>query len=246
MSSENAIWFLIILMPLAAFLYASVGHGGASSYLMLLTLFHYVPEQIRTTALVLNILVSGVAFLSYQRVCVFPTKLFISLIIFSVPAAYLGGTFKVDVVLYKKILGILLLFPALRLFNVFPISNKIIVENKIWIASALGLGIGFFSGLIGIGGGIILSPILLMMGWTNVKETAAVSAFFIFLNSIAGLIGSGSFQFQIDSQIQILLPLTVVAGVVGAYLGAHRFNVPVLKYLLGIVLFIASVKFILV
>lgn len=243
MIAENSFWFLLLLMPMAAFLYASVGHGGASSYLALLTVFNFSPEHIRPTALLLNILVSGFAFLSYRKVCVFPGKLFASLICFSIPAAYLGGCITVDTGIYKSILGIVLLFPALRLLNVFPVNHNVLIEKRWWIAAILGTIIGFFSGLIGIGGGIILSPLLLFMGWANVKETAAMSALFIFLNSISGLIGSQSFGFPIQSELQILMLLTVGGGIVGGYLGANYFNVPVLKYLLATVLLVAATKF---
>jgi uncharacterized protein len=243
MVADNALLFLMVLMPIAAFLYASVGHGGASSYLMLLALFNYMPEQIRPTALILNIIVSCVAFIFYRKACRFPVELFIPLIIFSMPAAYMGGTILLDTAIYKKVLGVLLLFPVLRFLNIFPISNKVVVERRWWMVPALGLCIGFVSGLIGIGGGIILSPILLMLGWTKVKETAALSALFIFLNSISGYIGSNAYNTYIDPQIlNTLLPLTIICGALGAYFGAHRFKVVAIKYLLSVVLFIASVK----
>jgi uncharacterized protein len=242
---EGAWIYLFFLMPMAAFLYASVGHGGASSYLMFLAIFNYAPEQIRPTALLINIFVSFFAFWSYRKTCDFPVNLFLSLIIFSVPAAYLGGTILVDTVLYKKILGILLFFPIIRFLNIFPVSEKPQIKREIWMGPALGLCIGFFSGLIGIGGGIILSPILLMLGWTNMKETAALSALFIFLNSISGYIGSSAYVTHIDLELWLLMPLTLIGGLMGAYYGAHRFNVSVVKYLLTTVLFIASVKLIL-
>jgi uncharacterized protein len=241
---ENAWLYLFVLMPMAAFLYASVGHGGASSYLMFLAMFNFAPEQIRPTALIINIFVSFFAFMNYRKTCDFPNKLFLSLILFSIPAAYLGGTILVDTALYKKILGILLFFPIIRFLNLFPIAEKEVVERQVWMAPLLGLSIGFFSGLIGIGGGIILSPILLMLGWTNMKETAALSALFIFLNSIAGYIGSSAYALHIDQELWMLMPLTLVGGMLGAYYGAHRFNVKVVKYLLTTVLFIASVKLI--
>lgn len=237
---------LFISLALAAFLYASVGHGGASSYLALLTVFHYAPEHIRSTALILNIIISGVSFLSFRKACVFPTKLFLSLIIFSIPAAFIGGTIIIDPHLYQKILGVLLLFPVLRLFNVFPVNEKPVADRKWWMAPLLGLSIGFISGLIGIGGGIILSPFILLMGWANMKETAAISALFIFMNSIAGLLGSGINHLQVDGQMLLLVPLTVAGGITGAYLGAHHFRVPILRYLLAIVLLVAASKFLIV
>ncbi len=242
---ENTFWILLVLMPLFAFLYASVGHGGASSYLMLLSLLHFAPEQIRPTALILNIFVSGIAFLSFRRVCKFPIQLFLFLIIFSVPAAYWGGSIVINTNSYKFILGLLLLFPALRLFNFFPLSEKEVIRKRWWIIGALGLSIGFVSGLIGIGGGIILSPILLLLGWASVKETSAVSALFIFLNSVSGLVASTKLQFDFQPMFYVLMPVTILGGIAGAYLGANRFNIKALKYLLATVLLIASFKFLL-
>ncbi len=234
---------LLFLMPLASFLYASVGHGGASSYLMLLTLFHFAPEQIRPAALLLNIIVSGVAFMWYRKVSKFPLSLFLALVIFSVPASFWGGTIEIDSGNYKRMLGILLLFPVARLLNLLPMREASEYKNQWWVAAILGLSIGFLSGLIGIGGGIILSPVLLLLGWTTVKQTASVSALFIFLNSIAGFAGSGSFHIQFQTELYYLLPLTVAGGITGAWLGAHRFQVPVLKYLLAVVLLVAAIKF---
>ena len=240
---DNTLWILFLLMPLFAFLYSSVGHGGASSYIMMLTLFHFAPEHIRPSALVLNIIISGIAFYSFWRACDFPYKLFFSLVASSIPAAYLGGSFTVNTTVYRYILGILLLFPTLRLFNVFPLNTKEILKKNIALIALLGITIGFVSGLIGIGGGILLSPVLLMLGWTDVKETSAVSALFILVNSIAGLASSTGFHFVIPQNIMVIMPLTIVGGILGAYYGSSKFNIQSLKYLLGVVLLIASAKF---
>jgi uncharacterized membrane protein YfcA len=236
-------WILLVLMPAAAFLYASVGHGGASSYLMLLTFFHFAPEQIRPAALVLNIVVSGMAFLSYRTACVFPYRLFWPLVAASVPAAFLGGTLLLPAGSYRQVLAVLLLFPAVRLLGWIPVRAEAIVKKRWTIAVVMGGAIGFVSGLVGIGGGILLSPLLLFLGWTTMRETAAVSALFIFVNSIAGLTGSGGVPLPLAPELYLLLPVTVAGGIAGAWLGARRFSVPALKYLLASVLFVASAKF---
>ncbi len=245
MWGEESIYLLFILMPFASFLYASVGHGGASSYLMFLAIFGFAPEEIRPTALILNMMVSLVAFLNYRKVTVFPLTLFLSLIVFSVPAAYFGGKILLDADIYKKILGVLLLFPVLKFAGIFPVSSGEKINRSWWMGPILGLIIGFVSGLIGIGGGIILSPIILMLGWANVKETAALSALFIFLNSVAGFFGANSLQVEISPELWMLMPLTVIGGILGAYFGAQKFSPKTLKYVLAFVLLFASVKLIL-
>ena len=196
MEHNTLIYLLFIAMPIVAFLYASVGHGGASSYIALLTLFGFLPEQVRPTALVLNCIVSGIAFFHFRKSCVFLWPLFLSLAAFSIPASYLGGTINIDAALYKKIVAIVLLFPIFRLLKIVPSQLSFNVERTFWMAPVIGLCIGFISGLIGIGGGIILSPLLLLLGWTNFKQTAAISSLFIFVNSVAGLFGA-KFQIQI-------------------------------------------------
>lgn len=241
---EDWTWALYILMPLAAFFYASVGHGGASSYLMILALLGFAPEEIRPSALILNMFVSMISFLNYRKSGKFPLRLFVSLAAFSIPAAYLGGTILLDTGIYKQVLGVLLLFPVLRFAGVFPIAETEKIERKWWMAPVLGVLIGLLSGMIGIGGGIILSPIILMLGWAGVKETAALSALFIFLNSVAGFLGASVFHIDFPMELWILLPLTVAGGALGAYLGAKKFSPKALKYLLAFVLFFAAVKLI--
>jgi uncharacterized protein len=236
--------FLYFLMPFAAFMYASVGHGGASSYLMILTLLGFAPEEIRPSALILNMFVSMISFLNYRKSGVFPLKLFLSLTIFSIPAAYIGGTILLETGVYKQILGVLLIFPVLKFAGVFPVSNTSQVDQRWWMAPILGIGIGLLSGMIGIGGGIILSPIILMLGWAGMKETAALSALFIFLNSVAGFLGASVFHIEFSQQLWLLLPLTVAGGALGAYLGAKRFSPIALKYVLAFVLAFAAVKLI--
>ncbi|WP_297337668.1 sulfite exporter TauE/SafE family protein [Algoriphagus sp.] len=243
---EEVIYYgLFFLMPFAAFLYASVGHGGASSYLMILALLGFAPEEIRPTALLLNMMVSMASFLSYRKAGEFPTRLFWSLILFSIPAAYWGGTILLDASIYQKVLGALLLFPALKFAGVFPIADTIQIKRTWWMGPLLGLIIGWLSGMIGIGGGIILTPLVLMLGWAGVKETAALSALFIFLNSVAGFLGASTYKLPLQEEFWLLVPLTVMGGILGAYLGAKRFSVKSLKYMLAFVLLFAAVKLLL-
>ncbi len=185
---ENIYLFLLIL-PVISFLYSSVGHGGASGYLALMALFSFAPETMKPTALLLNIFVAGISFYYYYKEGYFNRDLFISFAITSIPFAFLGGTIEIDASIYKKILAFLLVFAILKMLNVFGKESDTIKKVKLWQGLLVGGIIGFFSGLIGIGGGIILTPIILLLHWGKMKEAAAVSALFIWVNSASGLIG---------------------------------------------------------
>ncbi|HEY3386013.1 MAG TPA: sulfite exporter TauE/SafE family protein [Saprospiraceae bacterium] len=231
-----------VLLPLVAFLYASVGHGGASGYLALMAIFAFVPDFMRPAALLLNVAVSLIAFIQYYRQGHFDWRLFWPFAIASIPAAFLGGLIDVEEDVYKKVLGVLLILSVIRLldFRIRPQKEK--AYPPVVVALGIGAAIGFLSGLIGIGGGIILSPIILLLHWADMKKTAAVSALFIFVNSIAGLAGLWTKGFALELQMVWMLLLAFAGGTFGAYLGAGRFENKKLKWILAVVLVIASVK----
>ena len=237
--------YLLIFLPVAAFFYASVGHGGASSYLMILALTGFAPEEIRPTALLMNMSVSFIAFVNHRRSCEFPRKLFWQLALFSIPAAFIGGLVVVDSNIYRNILGLLLIFPVLQFCGFFPKSREVLIQKKTWMPPLIGIIIGFASGLIGIGGGIILSPLVLLLGWTNIRQTAALSALFIFVNSVAGYLGTVGPKLSLDSDLWIVIPPTILAGLLGSYYGSQKFNVRVVRNLLTCVLAGAAIKLIL-
>jgi len=236
------IWLFLAVLPLIAFLYASVGHGGASGYLALMAIFSFAPETMKPTALLLNLFVAAIAFYHYYKAGYFNKKLFMSFAISSIPLAFVGGMIEVDATLYKKILAILLIFALLKMLNVFGKESTIIKDVKLWQGLIVGGLIGFFSGLIGIGGGIILTPVILLLHWGKMKEAAAVSALFIWVNSAAGLIGQLSSGYKISSQAFVLVAIALVGGYIGSYYGSKKLNNKPLRYLLACVLVIASVK----
>lgn len=241
LQNENLYLFLILL-PIISFLYSSVGHGGASGYLALMALFSFAPEQMKPTALLLNIFVAGISFYYYYKEGFFNKKLFFSFSITSIPFAFLGGTIEVEASLYKKILAVLLIFAILKMLNIFGKDNNSVKDAKLWKGLIIGGGIGFFSGLIGIGGGIILTPIILVMHWGKMKEAAAVSALFIWVNSTSGLIGQLSSGKLLEKDTIIFAAIAMVGGGLGGYFGSKKINNKNLRYILSIVLIIASVK----
>jgi uncharacterized membrane protein YfcA len=230
------------LLPVVAFLYASVGHGGASGYLALMAFFSFAPDFMRPAALLLNLAVSLIAFIQYYRNGYFDWKLFWPFALASIPAAYFGGQIEVGEEVYKKILGVLLLIAVIRLFDFRIRQHKEDVHPPMLLALWIGGGIGFLSGLIGIGGGIILSPVILLLHWADMKRTAAVSALFIFVNSLAGLAGLWQNGIEVDMQMIWMLVIAFAGGALGAYYGSSKFENRRLKWILAVVLVIASVK----
>lgn len=242
MPEQNLIWLFIPLLFVVAFLYASVGHGGASGYLALMALFSFNPSVMKSSSLILNIFVSFIAFFQYHRGGHFNWKLFLPFVITSIPASFIGAYITLDALAYKKILGVLLIFPILRILGVFGKDTDTIKELNLLGALIIGAIIGLLSGMIGIGGGIILSPIILLLHWGNMKQTAAISALFIFVNSIAGLAGLISKGTTIDNQIYSLVLIAITGGMAGAYIGRKQLSNKTLKVILSLVLFIASIK----
>jgi|TARA_R110002051_G_scaffold169498_1_gene240029 uncharacterized membrane protein YfcA len=232
----------LILLPVLSFLYASVGHGGASGYLALMALFSFPNTTMKQTALLLNLFVAGIAFYHYYKAGHFRKGLFVPFAVGSIPAAFIGGAMHVEPLVYKKILGLLLVFAIARIFWKQKSSNASTKDVKFVQALLLGIAIGFFSGLIGIGGGIILTPIILILHWGNMKEAAAVSALFIWVNSFSGLLGQFSSGVTLYPIAGLMVAIAVMGGLAGSYLGSNKWNNRVLEYCLGIVLISASVK----
>lgn len=241
LQNEN-IYLFLLMLPIVSFLYASVGHGGASGYLALMALFSFSPEIMKPTALLLNLFVAGISFYYYYKGGYFNRKLFLSFAITSIPLAFLGGTIEIDASVYKKILAVLLVFAILKMLNAFGKENGAVKQVKLWQGLFVGGIIGFFSGLIGIGGGIILTPLILLLHWGNMKEAAAVSALFIWVNSAAGLVGQLSSGVHLEIETFVLVAVALIGGVLGAYLGSKKINNQSLRYILAFVLIIASVK----
>ena len=238
----ESIFLFYGLLFLVAFLYASVGHGGASGYLALMAIFSVAPEVMKPTALLLNLFVSLTSFIQFYRGKHFLWKIFLPLALASVPMAFIGGLLVVDGSLYKKLLGLLLLIPVIRFlfFSNTPASE--LKKSSPFLSVFIGGTIGYLSGLIGIGGGIILSPVLLFLKWTDQKQTAAISALFIFVNSLSGLAGQLTKGIQFNANMVWYVAIAFTGGLLGAYFGALKFKQTILKNVLAVVLLLAAYK----
>lgn len=238
---ESIILFYSLLF-FVAFLYASVGHGGASGYLALMAIFSIAPEVMKPTALLLNLFVSLTSFIQFYRGKHFIWKIFLPLALASVPMAFIGGMLVMDATIYKKLLGLFLLIPVARFLFFANTPSDELKNSNTGISLLIGAGIGFLSGLIGIGGGIILSPILLFLKWTDQKQTAAISALFIFVNSSSGLAGQFTRGIVFNADMIWYVVIAFAGGLLGAYFGALKFKQTILKNVLAVVLLLAVYK----
>src|ERR1700694_4105470 len=234
---------LSLVMGVIAFLYSSVGHAGASGYIAVMTLWGLAPTVIRPTALVLNILVACIGSFQFWRAGHFSWRLFWPFALLSIPAAYFGGHLQPSASVWRILIGLVLLFSAVRLIsrrsdppNVAPPSRP--------VAIGVGAGLGFLSGLTGTGGGIFLTPLLLFCRWAHIRQAAAVSALFILVNSLGGLVGYFTAVHSVPTLgIYLAIP-AIVGGTIGSYLGRRRLPVRSIAIFLAVVLAIAGAKLI--
>lgn len=232
---------LLIAVGVIAFLYSSVGHAGASGYIAIMTLWGLAPTVIRPTALVLNILVAFIGAFQFWRAGHFAWRLFWPFALLSIPAAYLGGYLQPSASVLRILIGLVLLFSAGRLIFRRGDPPEVVSPSRP-TAIGVGAGIGFLSGLTGTGGGIFLTPLLLFFRWAHIRQAAAVSALFILVNSIAGLVGYFTASHSIPSLGFVLATAAVIGGTLGSHLGSRHFPIRTISILLATVLVIAGLK----
>jgi uncharacterized protein len=229
----------------AALLYASVGHGGASGYLAVMAIAQFAPAEMRPIALLMNVLVASVAWINFYRAGHFEWKQFWPLAVLAVPAAFWGGSHRLSDESFGLILGSALVLSAIWLL--WPVNANVIATRELpkWVALPLGAALGALAGLTGIGGGIFLSPLLILARVCNGKAAGAISAGFIVLNSIAGLVAQRSALSALPSNLPYWLMAVMAGGLFGSYLGAFKLEIIWIKRLLAAVLLIAAFKLLL-
>jgi uncharacterized protein len=244
----NDIALLCGLIVLAAALYSSVGHGGASGYLAAMALFGLAPTVMKPTALTLNILVAALATLRWHTAGQANWRALLPLVLTSIPAAFIGGAIHLPGTWYRVLVGVVLLAAAARLFYALrPQANGTTKESAVpWLGgSATGAGVGILSGLTGTGGGIFLSPVLLFAGWANLKQSAGITAPFILVNSLAGLAGNMSSVGALPAELPYFAAAALLGAAIGLQFGVRWASNVMLQRGLGAVLVIAAGKFIL-
>jgi uncharacterized membrane protein YfcA len=238
----------LLLYPaifLVALLYASVGHAGASGYIAVLTLLGFPPEVVRPTALTLNVAVAVLGTWTFWRAGHLRPSLLWPFALTGAPFALLGGALRLPTAWFQVLIGLVLLASAARLLLRPPAERPTRAPPRPAVALATGAALGLMAGLTGTGGGIFLTPLLLFAGWASTREAAAVSAAFILVNSIAGLIGFVATGGAVPGLVGPLLLVVAVGGGLGAWLGARRLAARVIATLLAAVLIIAGFKLLL-
>jgi uncharacterized membrane protein YfcA len=246
---QTVIALLAAGMLVAAFLYASVGHGGASAYLAAMAIAGIAPAEMRPIALQLNVLVSAIATLKFYRAGHFRWRLFWPFAAVSIPAAYLGGAITLPGTAYKMLVGVVLLYAAWQLWWSARAGEEMrpVRDFPLALAMAIGGVLGVLSGLTGVGGGIFLSPLLLLLGWAGTKQTSAVAAPFILVNSLSALAAGFVKQPAMPPNYAwLLMAAVLVGGWMGAEYGSRRFSNPLIRRALALVLAIAGGKMVLV
>jgi uncharacterized membrane protein YfcA len=234
---------LIPLIFLAALLFSSVGHGGASAYLAAFALVDMAPASMRPAALCLNVLVASIALCKFYKVNAFNWQLFWPIALTSIPAAFIGGQVSLPNHIYKSIVGLCLLYAAWTIFNEANKRNDIVVKPVAKpILLSLGAGLGFLAGITGVGGGIFLSPILLFFSWAKTKVISGVAAAFILVNSISGLIGVLTKSPALPTGLGYWAVAALIGGWIGAEFGSKRLTNPTIRKLLAAVLVFAGGK----
>jgi len=236
---------LAISVGVAAALYASVGHGGASAYIAILALAGMARPEIAPTVLLMNIVVSALAWRRFAAGGYFDRRLAFTLIVFSAPAAFVGGLLRIAPTLFSILLGVAVLGAGIRLLLPDPpiAGPRPVAAPRRWAtAGVVGTTLGLLAGLTGVGGGIYLSPLLLLMRWKDVRGTAAVSAAFIFVNSITGLSGRLIRGEVIDTGLLPLVAAAIIGGLIGSRWGAGTASARLLRAVLGAVLLVAGAK----
>ena len=244
MDPATLVW-IALLMAIAAALYSSVGHGGASAYLAIMALFAVAPETMRPTALALNLVVAGLGAVRYWYRGQTNIRLLLAFAVTATPAAFIGGWVHLPPEYYRLLVGVLLWAAALRLFwQPKKLAYREVHTPSLAVTLPAGAALGLLAGLTGTGGGIFLSPLIILFGWETPRHTSGVAAGFILLNSIAGLAGNVSAVRGLPPELPILAAAVAAGALLGTWLGVERLPRERLLQALGLVLIVAGYKLI--
>jgi uncharacterized membrane protein YfcA len=226
-----------------AVLYSAVGQGGGSGYLAAMALLGVTPERFRVIALTLNVVVASIGLVKFSRAGFFNGRLLLPFVVASVPLAFVGGYMTLPSRVFYPLVAVTLLWAAVLLIWKPPIpEEEVLGSPPLWASLAAGGGIGFLSGLIGIGGGVFLAPFLILRGWAGAKTTACLSSGFILVNSVAALVGVSFHLQEIPFFLPVWMAVVALGGWIGSEYGARRLSPKTLHWILALILLIAGAR----
>jgi uncharacterized membrane protein YfcA len=232
-----------IAVFIAALSFAIAGHTGATAYLAIFAVLGMAPAVIKPSVLTLNLFVGSVAVYKFTRAGHFSWRLTWPFILTSIPFAFLGGLISLPATVYRILVAVVLVYASLRMLFDVPKKNGTQPDAPpIWLCLLLGAGIGFTGGLIGMGGGILLSPILLLTNWAGPQLTAGTIAIFVLVNSLSGLLGYWSASPALPPQLPIWAAVALVGGWIGAEIGSRKLSATTIRRMLGLILLIAGLR----
>jgi uncharacterized membrane protein YfcA len=242
--SEPTLYFFCAALVLVSILYSCVGQAGASGYIAAMALFGFAPATIKPTALILNVLVSVVVSVRFYRAGHFSWHLLLPFAVSSMPAALLGGYITLSPLVFNRLLGALLLVAAVPFFSRRDSAEHTVSPPRLPVALLAGACVGFLSGLTGVGGGVLITPLLLYGRWAAPKPAAAISAVFILINSVAALLGHLGADQSLPAGLPLFALAAVFGGAVGSQLGSAHLSAAAIYRILAAILFIAGLKLI--
>jgi hypothetical protein len=238
---------IIVLISVAVFtaalLFAMAGHTGASAYLAIFGLLGMAPGEIKPSVLALNVVVGIVAVYKFTRAGHFSWRLIWPFILTSIPFSFLGGLITLPTPIYRLLVGVVLVYASFKMLFDVPVKNGAPPDfPPVWLSLLLGAGIGFTGGLIGMGGGVLLSPILLLANWAGPQLTAGTIAIFVLVNSISGLLGYWSASPDLPSQLPLWAAVALIGGWIGAEIGSRKLSATTIRRVLGVILLLAGLR----
>ena len=236
-------WFLPVLFFIVAFAYSSVGLGGGSSYTALMAIVGMSPLAIPMVSLSLNLMVTTISSYNFLRNGHGRIKLILPFLVSSIPMAYLGGSLNIPATVFYWVLLISLLFVAARIYLWQSTSLRLNLNNiqKIIISLLAGSILGLIAGIVGIGGGIYLVPLIIVLGLGNEKQAAACGAIFVWLNSLAGLASRIQYNAIDLTDYMPLIAAALIGGTAGSFFGSFKASPKVMEKILGIIIIVAII-----
>ncbi len=234
-------WLLAAIFFIVAYAYSSVGLGGGSTYTALMSILGFNSLAIPLLSLLLNIIVTSVGSFNFIKGGHGRLNLILPFLVSSLPMAYLGGALRMPKEVFQWLLLLSLIFVAIRLYLWKDVSFRLDLAGwqRLAVSLLTGAVLGLMAGVVGIGGGIYLVPLIIILGLGTAKEAAACGAIFVWLNSLSGLVARLQYNAVLLHDYVPLILAVFVGGILGSFMGSSRYSPQTMERILGVVILVA-------